>query len=100
MHKAGSMGRYEDYNSPDTKLVSVRIRMDLFTKIDKIADETGRTRSAIVNALLAKSLKMESQDRVGMLENEVARLSEDLHALRREVKKLSRNSHPINIDEA
>lgn len=92
------MAYYQDYNSPDTKLVSVRIRMDLFERIDKLADESGRSRSAVVNALLAKSLGADPNDRVAALEDTVAQLSSELAALRREVRHIASEVESIDID--
>ncbi len=93
------MSYCESYNSPETKLVSVRIRMNLFNKIDRLADESGMTRSAVVNTLLTKSLGAEKADRLESLEMEVMRLRDDLDALREEVKSLTRGVHAIDIDE-
>ncbi len=88
---------YKDYNSSESKLVSVRLRLDLFERIDKLADETGRSRSSLVNSLLAKALDGEKNDRVELLERDVRRLSEDLTALRMEFASL-RSEHSIGID--
>ncbi len=92
------MAAYRDYNTSDTKLVSVRLRVDLFDRIDEIADESGRSRSAIVNELIAGALKVERVDRVTSLENDVLQLSKELEELRREIRSL-KDRRPVCIDD-
>lgn len=96
------MASYRDYNTSETKLVSVRLRTDVFERIDELAEARGRSRSAIVNALLAKTLDLEKSDRISdrisELEREIANLSSEVASLRSEVRSISATASAIDID--
>ncbi len=104
------MGAYTGYDTSESKLVSVRIRMDVFERIEEISETEARSRSQIVNSLLAKSLGLDrykmdkkacrnDRDRMEILETAVTRLAQEVVRLKKEVANMKRSDCAIDIDE-
>ncbi len=96
------MGSYSGYDAPDTKLVSVRIRMDIFERIEELSEEEARSRSQIVNSLLAKSLGLDRRrgaDRMEYLEAAVSKLAREVVRLKKEVSSIKHDECAIDIDD-